>query len=254
MIYIFDNTFEGLLSAIFQTYSLKKAPVAFLRQGIDSFDDLFSETHHVTTNQEQVNRLSKGVIKRISEGALNRLYKVWLTEKETASLLIYNYIRYVFSNSTNIDTDFSNSHVLQVHQLAKQINREVHRMHAFVRFEHTKDDWFVASIQPDFNVMPLIGEYFERRYADQKWIIYDSKRHVGLYYDTVEMKCCEIISDKINKHGQLSSKIHSEEELKFQSLWKRYFHSVNIPERRNPKLHIRHIPKRYWKLMTEKRG
>jgi probable DNA metabolism protein len=43
-----------------------------------------------------------------------------------------------------------------------------------------------------------------------------------------------------------------EDEEIYQHLWKNYFHSVNIPARKNTKLHLRHIPKRYWKHLTEK--
>ena len=35
-------------------------------------------------------------------------------------------------------------------------------------------------------------------------------------------------------------------------MWKDYFDSTNIKERKNMKLHIRHVPKRYWKYLSEK--
>src|SRR5690606_39662819 len=40
----------------------------------------------------------------------------------------------------------------------------------------------------------------------------------------------------------------SEAEEKFQQLWKQYFKSTNIVERKNDKLHLQHVPKRYWNL------
>jgi probable DNA metabolism protein len=43
-----------------------------------------------------------------------------------------------------------------------------------------------------------------------------------------------------------------EDESAYQYLWKNYFTSVNIVSRKNTKLHLRHIPKRYWKYLTEK--
>ena len=41
-------------------------------------------------------------------------------------------------------------------------------------------------------------------------------------------------------------------ETDYQELWKAYFKSVDIPERRNLKLHLQHVPKRYWKYLVEK--
>jgi len=52
---------------------------------------------------------------------------------------------------------------------------------------------------------------------------------------------------------QLSSDLLQENEPDYQVLWKSYFDNVNIPERRNMKLHLQHIPKRYWKYLSEKR-
>ncbi|KAA9213958.1 DUF4130 domain-containing protein, partial [Acinetobacter baumannii] len=34
--------------------------------------------------------------------------------------------------------------------------------------------------------------------------------------------------------------------------WKDYFNSVNISARKNIKLHIQYVPKRYWRYMNEK--
>jgi hypothetical protein len=35
-------------------------------------------------------------------------------------------------------------------------------------------------------------------------------------------------------------------------LWQAYFDHVNIPERKNLKLHYRQMPRRYWKYLSEK--
>lgn len=45
-----------------------------------------------------------------------------------------------------------------------------------------------------------------------------------------------------------------EKEALCQQLWRHYFSNVNISERKNMKLHIRHMPKRYWRYLTEKNG
>ena len=45
----------------------------------------------------------------------------------------------------------------------------------------------------------------------------------------------------------------NEKELHYQKLWIEYFDHTNIKERRNDKLHVQHVPKRYWKYLTEKK-
>jgi hypothetical protein len=43
----------------------------------------------------------------------------------------------------------------------------------------------------------------------------------------------------------------ADEEM-FQELWKGYFKAMTIKERINPRLQRQHMPKRFWKYLTEK--
>jgi len=43
-----------------------------------------------------------------------------------------------------------------------------------------------------------------------------------------------------------------DDELLYDQLWKDYFCAINIEARRNIKLHIQYVPKRYWRYMNEK--
>ena len=132
------------------------------------------------------------------------------------------------------------------------MSREKHRMEAFIRFKLTKDAIYFANIAPDFNVLPLIKNHFKKRYADQKWLIYDLVRKYGIYYnlETVEIITLEL--DHNFDASKTSTEIFAPIELEFQQLWKDYFKSTNIKSRKNMKLHIQHVPKRYWKYLSEK--
>ena len=43
----------------------------------------------------------------------------------------------------------------------------------------------------------------------------------------------------------------SEEELNWQALWKRFFKALTIEERRNERLQMGHVFKRFWPDMCE---
>ena len=75
--------------------------------------------------------------------------------------------------------DFGNPTVLKIAQAAKMVGREKHRMEAFVRFHRIDQEIYYANVEPDFNVLPLISNHFQKRYADQKWVIYDLNRNYG---------------------------------------------------------------------------
>jgi probable DNA metabolism protein len=89
-----------------------------------------------------------------------------------------------------MEEDYSHPAVLTVFQTAKKVWREKHRMEAFVRFQRTADGLYYAIIEPDYNVLPLIAEHFQTRYADQRWMIYDARRRYGMYYDLNTVQTC----------------------------------------------------------------
>ena len=125
-------------------------------------------------------------------------------------------------------------------------------MHAFVRFQKTADDMYVATITPDYDVIPLIGSHFEQRYMDQEWLIYDIRRQYGLHYDLKKVSVIQLENMALDHKKKLSKSVLDEKEDTFQKLWQQYFESTNIPERKNLRLHMQHVPKRYWKYLPEK--
>ncbi|MBC7745050.1 MAG: DUF4130 domain-containing protein, partial [Flavobacterium sp.] len=89
-------------------------------------------------------------------------------------------------------------------------------------------------------------------YADQRWLIYDLKRDYGIYYDLCKVDEVTLsFSGKTTGTAENNILFHEDENL-YQTLWKDYFKHVNIKERKNNKLHLQHVPKRYWKHLTEK--
>ena len=162
-----------------------------------------------------------------------------------------SYIQHLFQNQNITDTDYSNRDILKINQVATMVRREKHRMEAFVRFKQTKDELYVAIVNPDFNVLPLIIHHFKDRYADQKWLIYDHKRNYGIYYnlDKVAIISLDFFSKLNTDINKRKLKNH---ELDYQDLWCIYFKNVTIQLRKNSKLHTQHIPKRYCKYLIEK--
>ncbi|WP_189418828.1 TIGR03915 family putative DNA repair protein [Cellvibrio zantedeschiae] len=249
-IYAYDGSFEGLLSCIFAIFQTKVPPTAIAIEGLTQFS-LLDETVLIATDLDQAERVLKAVDLYSSERGAQLLYRLFLSELTHMEMLIYNMVKIIMAaKDVTILSNFANATVLEVAQIDRMISREVHRMHAFVRFQKLENGLFYAEIEPDFNVLPLIGEHFERRYADQRWLIVDQKRSYGLVYDLQE--CQFVDAHNINIRDQQSTHKMDDKELAFQKLWGVYFHSVNIKERSNLRLHLRHMPKRYWKHLIEK--
>lgn len=249
---LYDGSFDGLLTAIFDCFADRVVPVDIVNQAAYQAS-LLDDIHPVQTDIAKAERVIKGLDARSDGKAGKLVYHLYLSELPGMEMHLFRLAQLlVRQNNPAILENFATPDVLRSAQVNKMISREVHRMHAFVRFQKATNGIYYAVISPDFNVMPLIGDHFYRRYADQSWVIFDTARDYGLYYDLQEVTFIDanspVLSDAV---GGLQSSLDGIEDH-YQQLWHRYFHSVNIQARRNIKLHLRHMPKRYWKYLTEK--
>jgi len=247
----YDGSWQGFLTAVFEIYEYKITDVNCCNMHT-AHASLFGKIHHAHTNVVKADRVLTSLQKKLSATAVQNIYKNFLSEISGVENVMVRFIQYVLANPQKVENNFSNSDVLKIHQVSKKVHREKHRMDAFIRFQRTKDDLYFAMVKPDFDVLPLIAPHFEKRYADQRWLIYDEHRKYGIYYDLQNVNEVSINFSIDVQNAATVAAIYSEEEILYQTLWQQYFSSVNIKARKNTKLHIQHMPRRYWKFLPEK--
>ena len=253
-IFVFDNTFEGLLTSVFEAYSRRVFPDALFPEGepLPLFHD---EVFTVITEEEKAKRVWRGLQKKLSSGALSCLAQCWLAEEAETPMLLFRYIRKAIDAPRSIETNFADPDVLEFSRMWKRVDWERLRMLQFIRFQKAADGTFFAAVEPEKNALPLAIDHFKDRFADQPWLIYDIKRAYGFYYDLKEVRQVTFEEGSREGHlvtGMLDESLMDKDEKLFQQLWKTYFKAICIKERLNPRKHKQDMPVRYWKHMTEK--
>lgn len=249
LIYLFDGSLEGLLTAVFEWFERKPGKVNLLLSATFQ-PDAFIDKFVIENDRNKADRVWNGLRQKLDKAWMRKLYCTYLSEKAEAFSSIFHFICYVFQQEQGAEKNYGNRYVLDISQTAVKVEREKHRMEAFIRFQQLTDDIFYCGINPDFNVLPLILFHFKDRYADQQWIIYDLKRNYGLFYDLQEVT--EISMEKPPAVISKAAAQLDEKEKLYAQLWKDYFKSTNIVARKNTRLHVKHVPKRYWRYLTEK--
>lgn len=255
MNYIFEQSLSGLFSCVFEYYLRKDKHVKIISQR-DYVPKIISDDIFIYTDEEKARRVWCGLEKKLTEEWMVKIYTVFLADVPFVYQLLFDCIIYFFDTDKNIFTNYGNPHILDLHKMYLKVSHEQHRMKGFVRFQKTKDNIYYAEIEPDHNVLPLLSSHFSKRFADQLWIIYDKKRKYGLYYDLQNVQEIQLNFDaeiSSNKQKMLPENMVEDQEAMYETLWKDYFKTVNIKERKNIKLHTQFLPKRYWRYLTEKR-
>ncbi len=249
---VYDGSFEGFLTVIFECYARKIVPVDICTE--NAFQEkLFSEKLYLPRDEDKASRVWTALKAKLHKRNRNMPFITFLSENPGIEMKLYRFIRRVFDSPRSIETDYGDQDVLELRKTERQVMQEAVRIHQFVRFEQTCDELYFAPVEPAYNVLPLAVQHFRERFSDQRWLIYDIKRDYGFFFDLSqvhEVVFTEKAFAPIN--GKIPDHMVREEEQVYRTLWKDYYNQITIRERKNLRLQCRHMPRRYWKFLPEK--
>lgn len=240
--YLYDGTFDGFLTIVFNSYSQKTLPQKIFAKStyIPNFLD---KTLYIETDIEKSQRVFAGIEKTIGYDALYNAYYAFLSNENEKELYLLKYLCDGFSVGPKINNRITISYVFKVINMRKRALAECHKFKGLLRFQEISQNLYYASIHPDNNIIEPLGHHFIKRLPSQNFIIHDKNRDLCLLYNCKEYK---IISS-----ANLNISDISENEQKYQELWKLFFKTISIKERTNPRCQMQYMPKKYWKDLIE---
>lgn len=243
-IYLYDDTFEGLLTSIYDAfYSNGSPPTSIYGKSQANTPLLLGNIVEISTDINKFKKVKNAIINKINFLSLKKIYFAFLSNYEDKGIIIFNYLKVAFKLGPDVH-DFLNVDVIRlVDNITKKVLNECHRFEGFVRFNQIEEKLLYSSIEPDNDILELIGDHFKNRFPREYFIIHDISRQKALIYNT---NFYEIIDMDMETYERL--KFHNDE---YTDLWKTYFKATTIQERKNLKLQCRMMPKRYWKHILE---
>lgn len=122
--------------------------------------------------------------------------------------------------------------------LRKAVHRDIHKMHAFLRFRDAGAGHFVAWYEPEHYILEAVAPFFVERFGSLIWSIVTP---IGsLHWDREALTT-----------GAPGKRADVPPHDAFESAWRRYYESVFNPARANPVAMRQHMPKKYWRNMPE---
>lgn len=243
--YIYDGTFDGLLTCIYEAYYGRDKPEDILSQDQRENNFLVKE-RLIPTDDLKAKKVYKAIEEKISLQALKRVFYAYLSQSFNKEIKILKYLQIGFKIGSKVDRNLANDHVLEIDKIYHKVSRERHRMAGLIRFKELNNKILYASIEPDHNIIGLVAPHFAGRIANENWIIHDIRRKIGVFYNKEQWVIREITTDT---HIFLR-----EDEEEYQKLWNAYCDSIAIKEKINPKLQKSNMPKKYWKHLIEKQS
>lgn len=240
--YVYDGSFDGLLSCVFMMYTSKCWPDVLVEENAQQLA-LDQQVVQVAANDAWARRVERGILAQMGSPVLQKVWTVSLSSSPDKGTVLCRYLRHGFTIGRRIYSDLAHPDVLAVDKLYRLVSREASVFREFLRFSQVEGGVYYARISPEHQVVSLMMPHFADRYPDQPFLIHDDVHQVAGVYtmqewylvDTREMAVPEITAN----------------ELDFRRLWKSFYDTIAIQERMNPKCRRGHMPKKYWKNMTE---
>ena len=137
----------------------------------------------------------------------------------------------------------SDPDVAMSHRLAKNVRREIHKMHAFVRFRRAGEaddgrERFVAWFEPDHFIVEAASPFFRKRFANMDWSIFTPKG------------CAHWIGGEFKMTPGVPRDPCDQPDV-LEDIWRTYYRSIFNPARLKLKAMQSEMPRRYWKNLPE---
>lgn len=125
--------------------------------------------------------------------------------------------------------------------MAKAVRRDVHKMHAFVRFREIAAEagaWFVAWFEPQHHVVEAAAPFFVDRFAAMHWSILTPDR------------CAHWDGRALTFTGGVDRDAAPTKDAT-EDLWRAYYASIFNPARVKIGAMTKEMPRHYWKNLPE---
>ncbi len=242
--YTYDGTFDGFLTCVYEGYYNKLKPEDIVAQ--KRFEpDLLTEEIYIPTDYEKSSKVFLAVKTKISAEALQKVFHVHLSEVKGSEMLLLNYLKLAFKIGKDIDLHLHIDTVRETLALERKVTWEAVRMLGFIRFEAIAENMYYSQIEPDHNIISLTADHFAERLSNQNWIIHDIRRETACIYNRERWMIVALTREDGKKL------LARNNFYLYENLWKDYFETIAIQERKNIKAQKGHMPSRYWNNLTE---
>jgi probable DNA metabolism protein len=155
--------------------------------------------------------------------------------------LLYELLWRIHHGERALTENVADPAVATLMRYAKSVRRDIHKMHAFVRFKKVRTDdgaVFVAWFEPQFYILRRGVPFFADRFAQMRWLI-------ATPLGTAEWRDGKLV------YGAAVAKPADVDDAVLEDIWRTYYQTTFNPARVRLKAMTAEMPRRYWHNMPE---
>ena len=252
-IYECEDSLEGILSAVYEAgisgYGHKYIRIAPKRRGEVESMTLFAEYVDVETKPDCADIVLDKIRTGISVEAYQCVLRALASDKPEKADIVYQFVAYGFTLGAKITKALQIPCVKAMFALERSVKNEAMWFREFLRFQQVLQEPSVllAVIEPEAQIVSMIAPHFADRLNPERFVIYDKSHGEAVFHMPGEPWFVRLLTAE--EKESLEQMWEQREE--YVELWKTFFHSICIEERKNNKLQRNMARLKYRKHMTE---
>lgn len=235
---LYDGSFDGLLTAIFEYYpKLERITIKTNDNQLGFLDDTFIKTDYLKSY-----RVKNGVTENFGYSIMRDFETIFKSKFNNKENIIARCVKGLYKNGLN-HLNSAEEPAVEYRRIIKNYWSENHDYKGLLRFRSIQEGFLYAEFEPENDILESLVPHFKRRMPNEKFLIFDKSRKKAAITILGQTEYVEVI--------ELTPEDSPEEEI-FKEAWRKFYDAVSIKERENNKLMISNMPKKYWRYLPER--
>lgn len=248
IVFTCEDNFEAMMTCIYDAWASKLGHknIKLLAEPLGNLE-LFCEYRHIDADSLKAEKVIRAIRHKISPSAYHMVFRTAISCIDDKLDAIYRFLLLGFAFGAESVNMLANPYVARIFEINRRVGSETHYFREFIRFKEMKGKVYAATIEPKSDIVALLAPPFEDRMPSENWMIIDNNRRTALIHPKDERSYMTSLSDA--EYERLTELENTNDP--FIDLWKGFFASIAIEQRKNYKCQRNHMPLWYRKHVTE---
>ncbi|MBP3459861.1 MAG: TIGR03915 family putative DNA repair protein [Lachnospiraceae bacterium] len=226
-----NDDFESMMTCIYEAWAsrLGHQNVRLEKEPIIQ-PNLFCEYVHVDGDAHKTEMVVRSIQKKISYEAYVHMFYACLSNATDALDTIYRFLIRGFAYGGKVMSMLSDQTVIRMMELRRNVGSEAHYFREFSRFTSIGGNVYVCHFEPKNNVLMPVAEHFKDRMPSEHWIMVDDNRRIAAIHPKDEDFYIRYLTPEEAETLAETEKVEDE----YTRLWRTFFHTIGIEQRKNP--------------------
>jgi len=248
-IFVYDHTFDGLLTILYESFLFQQKPDQIIP--VKRYTgELFGTVYHINSSSEKADTVWKEIKNRTSTAQADQFYYAFLSDEENIEIAVFNVLADVLDMGINSSARLRSDKKM-ITRMAGKVEAEVKNAIRLTKWHQTTEHILFNSIAPHYNILSVVANYFHKNSPDQRWILYDRSRDFGYYFNFKQLSGIYLNSEVLdNKTNEIAQRAIGKERGQIaQFLMRQKMGKSKNKSMMNLDFQI--VSSRFWSLMPE---